>query len=259
MGSSPAFASGPCHRAGTTPPALLRLLLVAALAGCAVEQRTFVDRGHGGAGGAGGDSGDSGTGGAGATAGGGAASSDGASSTASGGSCAVASDCPAPAEACQIPACVDGRCGTAPLPEGTEIATTTSDCRRIVCDGRGAQVAVPADEPEDDGNPCTSDSCDGTRPVHSPLPGLCPGGRCDDAGHCVPSQCARDADCGASTDCYRYTCNNGLCAEGPAPAGTLCNGLQDQCDGAGRCVDCVNSGGCGECCVCSAAGVCVQA
>ncbi|WP_437722121.1 hypothetical protein [Sorangium sp. So ce861] len=253
MASSPARASGPSHRAGAVPPALLRLLLVAALAGCAVEQRTFVDRGQGGAGATGA------SGGTGA-AGGGGASSDGASTTGSGGgTCAGPSDCPAPAEPCQIPACVAGRCGAAPLPEGTEVAPTTGDCQRTLCNGRGAQVVVAADEPEDDGNPCTSDSCDGITPVHAPLPGPCPGGRCDDAGQCVPLQCAQDSECGASTECYRYTCDNGRCAEGPVPAGTLCNAQQDQCDGAGRCVDCVNSGGCGECCVCSTSGVCVPA
>ncbi|WP_437965610.1 hypothetical protein WMF04_39160 [Sorangium sp. So ce260] len=249
MGSS-FLAPGPWRRAGGMGPALLRLLLVAALAGCAAEQRTFVDRGQGGGGGTDGASG---------TGGGGGASSDSASSTGSGGSCTAPPDCPLPAEPCQIPACVDGRCGTAPLPEDTEIAPTAGDCQRIVCDGRGAQRVVAADEPEDDDNPCTSDTCDGTMPVHSPLPGACPGGRCDDAGHCVPTECERDAECGASTECYRTTCNNGLCEEGPVPAGTLCNAQQDQCDGAGHCVDCVNSGGCGECCVCSASGTCVPA
>ncbi|XYH95342.1 hypothetical protein ACMHYB_47290 [Sorangium sp. So ce1128] len=227
-------------------PALLQILLVAALAGCSAEQRSFVDRGSGGAGGTGG-----------ADAGG--AGSDGASSTGSGESCTAPSDCPAPADPCQIPACVEGKCGAAPLPEGTEIASAADDCQQIFCDGRGAQIVVAADEPEEDDNPCTSDTCDGTAPIHSPQPGPCPGGRCDDAGNCVPVQCTRDIECGNSTECYRYTCDNGRCAEGPAPAGTLCNMQQDQCDGAGQCIDCVNNGGCGECCVCAQGGVCVPA
>ncbi|WP_437282239.1 hypothetical protein WME90_17210 [Sorangium sp. So ce375] len=248
MGSSPALALDPCRRAGGIWPALLQLLLLAGLGGCAAEERRFVDGGDGGAGGTGGvDAGAGGTG------------SDAASSTGSGASCTGPSDCPAPAEPCQIPACVAGKCGTAPLPEGTEIAPKADDCQRLLCDGRGAQVATAADEPEDDHNPCTSDTCVGTTPVHAPQPGSCPAGRCDDAGNCVPAECAQDGECGTSTECVRYTCDGGLCVAHPASRGTLCNGLQDQCDGAGRCVDCVNSGGCGECCTCSAAGVCVQA
>src|SRR5688572_23989190 len=78
-----------------------QLLLIAAMAGfgasvagCEVEERNFGDGGSGGA---------------------------GASSPDSGGSCTLPSDCPAPADPCQISACVDGRCGAALLPEGTEI------------------------------------------------------------------------------------------------------------------------------------------
>jgi len=254
MGSSPASALHPCRRAGGMWPALLQLLLLAALGGCSVEERRFVDGGGGG--GAGGTDGT----GVGETSGHATSTSDAASSTGSGGSCTGPSDCPAPAEPCQVPACVAGRCGTAPLPEGTEIGPKADDCQRLLCDGRGAQVAVAADEPEDDHNPCTSDTCVGTTPKHTPQPGSCPAGRCDDAGNCVPAaECSRDAECGTSTECLQYICDNGLCAARPAPAGTFCNSLQDQCDGAGRCIDCVNSGGCGECCVCTAAGVCVQA
>ncbi|WP_437593590.1 hypothetical protein [Sorangium sp. So ce1000] len=254
MRSSPASASVPCRRAGSLWPALLPLLVLAALGGCSVEERRFVDRG-GGAGGTGGT--DPGAGGMSSDA---TSSGDAASSAGSGGSCAGPSDCSTPAEPCQIAACVAGRCGTAPLPEGTEIAPQAGDCQRILCDGRGAQVPVAADEPEDDQNPCTSDTCVGTTPVHSPQPGACPGGRCDAAGNCVPAaECAKDSDCGVSTECVRYSCDGGLCAARPAQAGTFCNAQQDQCDGAGRCIDCVNSGGCGECCVCSAGGVCVQA
>ncbi|WP_437746806.1 hypothetical protein WMF39_18390 [Sorangium sp. So ce1504] len=257
MGSSPASTSGPCRSAGGAWPALLRLLLLAALGGCSVEERRFVDRGGGG--GAGGTDGAGETSSNATSSSDATSTSDAASSTGSGGSCTGPSDCPAPPEPCQVPACVAGKCGTAPLPEGTEIAPKTGDCQRLLCDGRGAQVAVAADEPEDDHNPCTSDTCVGTTPKHAPQPGSCPTGRCDDAGNCVPTECSRDAECGTSTECIRFTCNDGLCAAQPAPAGSLCNSLQDQCDGAGRCIDCVNSGGCGECCTCSAAGVCVPA
>jgi hypothetical protein len=57
----------------------------------------------------------------------------------------------------------------------------------------------------------------------------------------------------------KYECVNGTCQQGPAPAGTFCNGFDDQCNGAGVCVDCVNSGGCGECCVCNSMNQCIPA
>ncbi|AUX39083.1 uncharacterized protein SOCE26_004650 [Sorangium cellulosum] len=218
-------------------PLLLVSIVVLA---CSPRSRTFTESTGGAAdpsGGAGG------AGGAGGTSGGGA---EGA-----GDSCTVLSDCPAPAEPCQTSACVEGTCAVVPLPEGIEVAPEAGDCRRLVCDGDGAQVVLAADEPKDDGNPCTHDICQETMPAHPPRTGeTCPGGVCDAGGRCVPSMCTGDLDCGVSTECYRYTCQGGLCMEGPVPAGTLCNALQDQCDEAGNCVDCFNSGGCGECCVC---------
>jgi hypothetical protein len=45
-------------------------------------------------------------------------------------------------------------------------------------------------------------------------------------------------------------CTFDTCGNPPLPRDTLCNGGADQCDGAGHCVECTNSGGCGECCVC---------
>ncbi|WP_437677109.1 hypothetical protein [Sorangium sp. So ce131] len=216
------------------PLLLATVVALAAALACSPETRTFTDNTGGTADPA------AGSGGAGGTAGGGA-----------GGGCTERSDCPAPAEPCQTSACVDGTCAVVPLPEGIEVAPEPGDCRRLVCDGDGAQVALPADEPEDDGNPCTDDLCQEAMPAHPPRAGeTCPGGVCDAGGRCVPRMCAGDLDCGISTECYRYTCQDGLCMEGPAPAGTSCNALQDQCDGAGSCVDCFNSGGCGECCVC---------
>jgi hypothetical protein len=64
--------------------------------------------------------------------------------------------------------------------------------------------------------------------------------------------CLVPTDCpGAVTECFAKQCITGRCSVAPKPAATLCNGLMDQCDGMGNCVDCVDNGGCGECCVCS--------
>ncbi|WP_437737521.1 hypothetical protein [Sorangium sp. So ce1335] len=231
--------------------ASLQLLVVAALAasvaGCEVQERSFGDQGVGGAGGAGGSIGSSG--------------GEGAQNPAPGGSCSVPSDCPAPSEPCQIPACVDGRCGAAPLPEDTEIEPEDGDCQRTVCDGDGARVVVPVDEVPDDGNPCTVDECVGTTPRHSPQPGSsCPGGECDETGRCVssgPVRCVDDLDCGLPTDCQHSLCIAGDCVEEPAESGTPCSAGLSVCDGAGQCIgaECTDHSDCTDCgwsdfCVC---------
>jgi hypothetical protein len=69
-----------------------------------------------------------------------------------------------------------------------------------------------------------------------------------------PPECVIDSDCGQPTPntCTGYPlCDpDGVCTVGFAPRDTLCNNWADQCDGAGNCVDCTTSGGCGECCAC---------
>jgi hypothetical protein len=76
------------------------------------------------------------------------------------------------------------------------------------------------------------------------------GGYCNGAGTCVA--CTTDTHCGSPQpqQCTMPVCVNDACTTGPAPRDTFCNNWNDQCDGAGNCVDCTNSGGCGECCVC---------
>ncbi|WP_437964172.1 hypothetical protein WMF04_31220 [Sorangium sp. So ce260] len=221
----------------------------ASVAGCEAEERNFGDGGLGGG---------------------------GASNPGSGVSCTLPSDCPAPADPCHVSVCVDGRCGAALLPEGAEIEPVDGDCRRVVCDGRGARTVVPADELPDDGKPCTVDACVGTTPMHSPQPGSsCPGGVCDDAGRCVPAgctcpggvcdeegQCApagcvEDADCGTSTECAQHSCIDGDCLTEPAPSGLPCGWGAEQCDGEGQCMgdECTEDSDCQGCgfsgdCVC---------
>jgi hypothetical protein len=72
-------------------------------------------------------------------------------------------------------------------------------------------------------------------------------------------ECVVDAECPQPPqECSVGVCSGGQCSVEPAQAGKLCNGLVDQCDGLGVCIDCVDNGGCGECCVC-AGGVCIPA
>jgi hypothetical protein len=108
-------------------------------------------------------------------------------------------------------------------------------------DGGASAVDAPAGSRPDGGGP---GDIDASVPDAGPAP-----------------ECFTDPDCGTPTpdSCVSYpTCVGGHCMLLPAPRDTFCNGFQDQCDGAGNCVDCTNSGGCGECCVCSGE-VCIPA
>ncbi len=140
--------------------------VLAALVGCSVE---------GSAAGGGGGAGGTGGAGAGGTSGD-AASSSGAgveqrrcvSSAGSGGSCTGPSSpalprlSPARSRRASPEGAARRRCR-----KGPRSRRMRDDCQRLLCDGRGAQVAVAADEPEDDHNPCTSDTCVGTTPRHT--------------------------------------------------------------------------------------------
>lgn len=115
--------------------------------------------------------------------------------------CLSVDDCQVGATECR-PAmgCTQGVCVYEPAPLGTMIAEQkTGDCRVIVCDGDGKTSIVPAaTDFEDDGNPCTADSCDSLTVVHTPVPqfdcytgptgtlgvGLCKAGtqQCDASG-----------------------------------------------------------------------------
>lgn len=84
---------------------------------------------------------------------------------------------------------------------------------------------------EDDGNPCTEDTCVGGTEQHTPAPGIeCSlennVGKCDDKGRCVlecemdPSKCRCNIDtqCPAKDDCGEWKCNmaSGNCERQPA-------------------------------------------
>jgi hypothetical protein len=172
--------------------------------------------------------------------------------------CGEPGDCPAPTSPCELAACLQRVCSVIPLAPGIEPMQTRGDCLRHSCEGGNAQTfADPTDS--DDGNECTTDACNGTVASHVPRTGqTCSAGFCTSEARCL--RCLIPAHCGPpSSECAAYKCENGECHLGPAPAGTLCNALQDQCNGAGACVDCVNSGGCGECCTCGPNNTCIPA
>jgi len=98
----------------------------------------------------------------------------------------------------------------------------------------------------DDGNPCTTDSCEGSACTNVALDD---GTTCLDgdafgqcvAGACEPAACVADEDCFAATDCAEPACVEGIgCMAVLQPNGTRCDdGLawtkKDRCD-AGVCV-----------------------
>lgn len=132
--------------------------------------------------------------------------------------CMSPAGCPSGTE-CQFAACTTGTCSLTNKP-------TTATCSGGKCNGAGKCVQ------------CVSGSD-------------CATGNCDPSGHCV--ECLTASTCPApSGECKVATCIAGKCGVGPKPSGSFCHGFDDQCDGFGNCVDCVNNGGCGECCVCTA-------
>ncbi|MFT3771238.1 MAG: hypothetical protein QM820_37965 [Minicystis sp.] len=193
-----------------------------------------------GAGGAGGSTGGSmGSGGAASTA----AST---SSSGSGGiACATPQDCPGADTECQARTCNAGTCGIGVMPSGTPVeAQTAGDCQKNVCDGAGAIITVadPTD-PQDDGDDCTLDACNGTATMHTsaPLHTACNqngGHYCDGNGACV--ECALDADCGATTACTSALCTAFHCwksyvtAGAPTQTQTPGDCALQVCDGAGN-------------------------
>lgn len=175
------------------------VLLALAVAACGCEIIAGADRnaipGSGGAGGSGGAT----------------TSSSSSSSTGGGPACYVPADCPDPGNACVTRTCDAGACGTAFVATGTPTANQKAgDCRRSVCDGKGAEVIFADDtDVPIDGDPCTDDRCD-TGIAENPLSGpgtpcAIDGGKvCDGAGKCVA--CVSASDCATGMACVNNAC-----------------------------------------------------
>ena len=175
------------------------------------------------------------TGGAGQGAGGGAAG------------CVKAAECAGAEGECGHPACKSGLCAFEALVEGTAAATqTTGDCLIRVCDGKGGvQTRVDEGDAPSDGNDCTLETCANGSPVSAPAPAKTPCGpsgklTCNGAGVCTGCDPTVQGECGASTDCLKWTCNpDHSCSQTFAPGGTVvadpqpgdCKALH--CNGAG--------------------------
>lgn len=109
-------------------------------------------------------------------------------------------------------------------------------CGEVVIDGDTQGGALCS--PEDDGNSCTDDVCEGEVPAHPPSPAgkACgaAGMHCDGQGTCVA--CASAVDCPAPVGpCQVAVCAGGACSAGAAPDGAACDDL-DPCTAADTCV-----------------------
>ncbi|MEJ7729910.1 MAG: lamin tail domain-containing protein [Polyangiaceae bacterium] len=177
----------------------------------------------------------------------GGAGGSGAGSTSGGGGgelpCGRASDCPGEDTECRLRTCESGICGVILAPQGAPLgAQTPADCQLRVCDGTGAETAMPVDDdPADDGRDCTTDSCLDGLAMHTPVRPGAPcnqdGGQvCADGGLCV--ECLGDGDCGPDT-CVENQCIPASCMDGSK------NGLETDTDcGGTTCLPCIIGDAC---------------
>lgn len=135
--------------------------------------------------------------------------------------CDTPAQCPGTDDDCKTRTCVDHHCGFSyegagtPAPPGEQIP---GDCQQLQCDGIGGIRSLADDtDLNDDGNDCTTDTCNAGAPQHIASPGgaMCAQGQgsCDSGGQCklVDGQgCSADNEC-ASTFCVDSTCCNGVC------------------------------------------------
>jgi hypothetical protein len=130
--------------------------------------------------------------------------------------CAIPSDCPAPDTECQSPTCDAGVCGVAFEPAGTALSEQMAgNCSKAVCDGSGATTVEAEDDPFDDLNDCTIDTCNAQGTTdHAPTPvdaSCAQGGTvCDGAGACV--ECNTPAQCAGGT-CMQHICVPASCGD----------------------------------------------
>jgi len=171
------------------------------------------------------------------------------SSTASTGSglgggaeCVEDGDCPdAGNPACQTVACVAGACDVTTKGAGEPTTSQVAgDCKVTQCDGSGAVVEVPGDDPYDDGKACTTDTCANGVPANAPKAAGTgckdDGGKlCDGQGACV--ECLDNGDCSGQV-CDEHACVPATCVDG------VKNGNETALDCGGSCNPCADGLAC---------------
>ncbi len=162
--------------------------------------------------------------------------------------CIEVSDCEALGQdECRGPRCgADGFCTFVDTPDGTRLPTdrqTDGDCRDLVCDGSGSIRTEIADDPPDDGNACTTDTCVSGSPSHVRLPAGTPCGgtnTCTSFGTCcTPTTCSvAGRSCGSLSDGCGATLDCGTCPPGDSCSGGTCRCSNGVRDGGEAGVDC---------------------
>jgi hypothetical protein len=134
--------------------------------------------------------------------------------------CKTDGDCPNPMNQCTEAVCLQGCCGTSPVPMGMgTLVQAPGDCKKLVCDGKGGTTTVPDDSNYDDLNPCTMDSCQGGTATHAPIAGACSvdgGAVCGDPDGGAAGQCV---GCNLPSECPAMVCKANTCL--PASCGDM--------------------------------------
>jgi hypothetical protein len=177
-----------------------------------------------------------GAGGSGASTGSSSTTGQTTSATETGQPCTVPGDCPETGSPCKVAVCTSGACAVSNVEANTELPDPEpGNCVGLICDSAGSSIAVEdSKDIEDDGNPCTADSCEVGKPKHTPKLGFACGPQskqvCNDKGNCV--ECISSANCPPSIQCKDYKCVPASCNDGTK------NGTETDTDCGGSCPDC---------------------
>ncbi len=113
-------------------------------------------------------------------------------------------------------------------------ASSTASGGPATGSGTGTSSSATGGCSPDDANDCTTDTCDGNQPVHTPVDvgTLCAGGTmvCDGQGHCV--QCNVSGDCPFPEQCVEHACAGDPCQDG------VQDGSETDVDCGGLCPPC---------------------
>lgn len=179
--------------------------------------------------------------------------------------CDTEEDCVAPSNSrCGKRSCVNAVCELEIYLQSR--SNFRGDCQVDMCTSTGFAVPRPdLNDVEDDGNPCTNDSCyeapDGTYSRHVDLeagPAPTGSGFCDERGHLVQCLKAEDCDdmsltCSGDKACVPLACTNHVRDESIGESFTDCGGPCDTCAIGKPCnigADCI-SGICGDDKICA--------